>query len=82
MNICKQTFHISHVRISQKVKVFKCEILNILLLYEDQDIGRFSNLHLCTFKNDEQIFRNNLFPKINNILVKTWLTPPYSSKWW
>ena len=26
------------------------EIFNILFSYEDKDIGRFSNLHWCTFK--------------------------------
>ena len=45
LNVCKQTFHISYVRISQKVKVFWCDISNILLSYENKDIGRFWNLH-------------------------------------
>ena len=34
----------SQVRISQKVK-FPGKIVNILFSYEDEDIGRFSNLH-------------------------------------
>ena len=30
--------------------MFSCEIFTILLSYEDENIGRFSNLHQCTFK--------------------------------
>ena len=46
LNIFKQTFHISHVPISQKVKgVKKGEIFNILFSYEGEDIDRFPNLH-------------------------------------
>ena len=30
--------------------MFKCKIFNILFSYEDNEIGRFSSLHLCTFK--------------------------------
>ena len=45
LNVCKQTFHISDVRISQKVKSDFFEIFNILLSYEDGNVGRFSNLH-------------------------------------
>ena len=40
LSVCKHTFHISHVRMSQKVK----GVFNILFPYEDEDIGRFSNL--------------------------------------
>ena len=29
----------------EKKKVFICEIFNILVSNEDEDIGRFSNLH-------------------------------------
>ena len=46
--VCKQTFqifHISLVRISQKVEGLYCEILDVFISYEDKDIGRFSNLH-------------------------------------
>ena len=32
--------------------MFLCEIFNILFSYEDKDIGRFSNLHQCTFNVD------------------------------
>ena len=35
------------MRISQKVKVFWCDISNILFSYENKDIGRFWNLHLA-----------------------------------
>ena len=38
------------MRISQKVKgVLMLNLQHIILLYEDEDIDRFSNLHLCTF---------------------------------
>ena len=40
LNVCKHTFPISHVRMAQKVK----GVFNILFPYEDEDIGRFSNL--------------------------------------
>ena len=33
------------MRASQKVKGGSCEIVNILFLYEDKDIGKFSNMH-------------------------------------
>ena len=45
MNVCKQTFHISHVRISQKVKGLFMWNLQHIISYEDKDIVRFSNLH-------------------------------------
>ena len=47
LNVCKQTFHISHVRISQKVKgvLIWNEIFNILFSHKDEDISTFSNLH-------------------------------------
>ena len=41
-------FHILRAHIS-KSNVFYGEIFNIFL-YEDEDIGRFSNLHKCTSK--------------------------------
>ena len=50
MNVCKQTFRISQVRISQKIKGALIQNFSILFLCEDQDIGRFSYLHQCTFK--------------------------------
>ena len=45
LNVCKQIFQIPHVGISQKVKGILMGNLSILFLYEDEDIGRFSNLH-------------------------------------
>ena len=46
LNVCKQTFHISHVRISQKVKGVKMRnFQNIIFIYEGEDTDRFSNLH-------------------------------------
>ena len=45
MNVCKQNVCVSHVRISQKLKGVLCEIFNILFSSEDEDIGRFWNLH-------------------------------------
>ena len=46
LNVCKQTFHISHVRISQKVKGVKMRnFQNIIFIYEGEDADRFSNLH-------------------------------------
>ena len=39
-NVCKQTFHISQVRLSQKVKSS-----TYFILYEDEDIGRFPDLY-------------------------------------
>ena len=38
-------FYISHVRISQKVKGALMRNFNMLVLYKDEDIGRFSNLY-------------------------------------
>ena len=40
LNVCKQTVHMSHVSIFQKVKV----VFHIFS-YEDEDTSRFSNLH-------------------------------------
>ena len=48
LNGCKQSFHISHVRVSQKVKdVLMWNHQHIILLFsdEDEDIDRFSNLY-------------------------------------
>ena len=39
LNVCKQTFHIPQVRISQKVKG------ETFFSHENEDIGRLSNLH-------------------------------------
>ena len=59
-NVCKQTFHISHVRISQKVKgVLMWNIFNILFSYNDEDIGRFSNQHYCNFNIKTEIWRRS-----------------------
>ena len=62
-NVCKQAFHISHVRISQKLKG---EIFKILFSYEDEDIGRFSYLHQSTFKEITRLIRIG----ISNIHLK------------
>ena len=35
----------------RKYKVFYCEIFNILFSYDNEDIGRFLNLHYFSFKN-------------------------------
>ena len=45
MFVYKQTFHISPVRISQKLKGVLREIFNLLFSYEDEDMDWFSNLH-------------------------------------
>ena len=42
-------------------KMFYGGIFNILLLYEDEDIGRFSNLHKCTFNVKFLKFSNKTF---------------------
>ena len=34
----------------KKQKAFYCEVFNKLFSYEDEDIGRISNLYWCTFK--------------------------------
>ena len=39
-----------HVRISQKVKDVLMWYLQHIISYEEEDIGRFSNLHQCTFR--------------------------------
>ena len=55
LDVCKKNFHISHLRISKKVKRVLWEIFDILFPYEDEDVGRFSNLrfsiplNLCCF---------------------------------
>ena len=49
LNVCKQTFPISHVGTSQKVKGVLMWSHIILFSYEGEDTGRFSNLHKCTF---------------------------------
>ena len=49
LNDCKQTFYISHVRISQKVKGVLMWNLQHIISYEDKYIGWFSNPHKCTF---------------------------------
>ena len=38
LNVCKQNFHISHVRVFQRVKGVLYEILNILFPYDDFQI--------------------------------------------
>ena len=49
MYVWKQTFHISWVCITQKVNVVIIRILRYIILCEDKDICRFSDLHKCTF---------------------------------
>ena len=51
VTVCKQTFHISHVGISQKVKDVLIWNLKHIILCEDEYSGKFSNLHSCTFNN-------------------------------
>ena len=46
LNVCKQIFHISHVRISQKVKSYNMKSSAYLCSYEDKNI----DLHRSTFK--------------------------------
>ena len=36
--------------------VFQCEIFDISFSYEDEDIGRFSNLYKCTFNLQKFLF--------------------------
>ena len=43
-NVCKQTIPTNHVHISQKVKLVLMRNLQDII-YDDGDIGRFSNLH-------------------------------------
>ena len=64
--VCKfqQTFHMSHVRISQKVIGVLMWNLNILLSYEDEGISRFSNLRQCTFKYDKRIVKSFFMYKL------------------
>ena len=49
MDVCKQIVHISLVCISQKIKGALIWTSQILFSYEEEDIGRFSSLHWCTF---------------------------------
>ena len=41
-------------------KEFYCEIFNILFSYEDQNIDKHSNLHLCIFTFDGNEYFENL----------------------
>ena len=43
--VCKQTFHISPVRVSQKVNGVIMRNLRHIILCEDEGIGRFLYLH-------------------------------------
>ena len=43
--VCKKTFHMSHVRISQIVKGILIRNLQDIFSYENEDIGKFSNLN-------------------------------------
>ena len=51
MYVCKQTFGISKVRVSQKVESVIMRNLRYYFLYKDECIARFSYLHYCTFNN-------------------------------
>ena len=42
----------------------ECEIFRVLFLYEHIHIGRFSNLHQCTFKNFANFTGKNLCQSI------------------
>ena len=56
LNICKQTFHISHVRISQKVKgVLIWNFQDIILIYEDENIGGFSSRSATFVQTTERV---------------------------
>ena len=55
LNICEQNFHIPYVLDAKRIRCFYVNIFTILFLCEDKDIGRFSNLHLCTF-NAQPLF--------------------------
>ena len=53
LNVCNETFHRSHVRISQKVRVaLLWNIQHVIFIWRGRywQIFRFSNLHCCTFK--------------------------------
>ena len=41
----------------EKLKGVLMQDLQYIISYEDENIGSFSNLHLCTFKNSEKVFR-------------------------
>ena len=45
MYVCKQTFYISRTRITQKVNAVIMRNLRQIILCEDKDICRFSDLH-------------------------------------
>ena len=45
--------------------MFQCEIFNILFSCEDEDIGRFSNLHWCTFKSSNASVKILLYLLVN-----------------
>ena len=49
LNFCEQNFHIPYILDAKRIRCFYVNIFTILFLCEDKDIGRFSNLHLCTF---------------------------------
>ena len=55
LNVCEQNFHIPYVLDAKRIRCFYVNIFTILFLCEDKDIGRFSNLHLCTF-NAQPLF--------------------------
>ena len=49
-HVCKQTFYIPHVCISQIVKYILMRNLQNIFSNENEDIGKFSNLNQCTFQ--------------------------------
>ena len=54
LKVCKKTFQISHVRISQNLKGILMWNLRHIIYWHifmwNKDSGRFLNLHSCTFK--------------------------------
>ena len=66
LNVCKQIFHISHVLISEKSKrCYNAICLVYLCSYEDEDMGKFSNLHQCTFKGHGEVKTVQKYYKFN-----------------
>ena len=46
MNVCEQSFRISHMCISQKVNgIVMWNLRHVFFSYEDEDVKIFSNLH-------------------------------------
>ena len=54
--------------------MFYCEIFNILFSHQNEDIGRFSNLHWCTFKT---IFAKIRQTRATPFLLKRKICPEF-----